>query len=78
MAAKQDQLEQARRVKDHVKSLLADHEAVNGVGITRVDGRYAVRVNLKSDSDTDLGLPDSIDGVPLVLKCVGRIRKQSA
>ena len=49
---------------------------VNGIGITKVRGRYAVKVSLSEPAKTDL--PESVDGVPVVVEVTGAVRKQSA
>ena len=74
MARKRDELERARAAKLEAKRLLARVAAVCGVGITRVEGRYAVKVNLERDPERPL--PDEIGGVPVVVHVVGRVRRQ--
>lgn len=48
---------------------------VTGVGITRVDGAYAVKVNLSEPVERGT-LPSSIDGVRLCVEVIGRIRRR--
>jgi hypothetical protein len=69
-------LERARKAKDATERLCRELPCVNGIGITRVDGRYAVKVSLSEPAKTEL--PESVGGVPLVVEVAGRIRKQSA
>jgi hypothetical protein len=69
-------LERARKAKDATERLCRELPCVNGIGITRVDGRYAVKVSLSEPAETEL--PESVGGVPLVVEVAGRIRKQSA
>ena len=68
-------LDEARRAKDAVLSLLEHHSAVNGVGIAPVEDGFAVKVNLSEAAD-DLALPTSIEGVPVVWEVVGEIGKR--
>ena len=48
---------------------------VCGVGITRQNGVYAVKVNLEDELESDAEVPREIDGVPVVVRSVGKIRK---
>lgn len=66
-------LEEARAAKDKAKKLFADNV---GVGITRLDDGYAVKVNLRQPMSDQEKVPRSIDGVPLQFEVVGEIRKQ--
>lgn len=47
---------------------------VTGVGITRVGGEYAVKVNLSEAIDPDIDVPTDIDGVPVRIEVTGVIR----
>jgi hypothetical protein len=47
---------------------------VTGVGITRVRGEYAIKVNLSEPIDPGTELPADIDGVPLRVEITGTIR----
>ena len=47
---------------------------VVGVGITRVAGDYAVKINLSEPVDPGIELPTDIDGVPVRVEVVGTIR----
>ena len=51
---------------------LADVREVNGVGITRVDAGFCLKVTLTSR--TTVELPDEIDGIPVRSEVVGPIR----
>ncbi|MGH9117883.1 MAG: hypothetical protein ACRD0A_08390 [Acidimicrobiales bacterium] len=66
----------ARQAKATVVELLADHEAVNGVGIARTPDGYAVKVNLSRELEPDQALPDIVGGVPVMVEVVGPVRKQ--
>ena len=50
--------------------------AVAGVGITRVNGQYAVKVNLSEPLHPGIELPTEIDGVPIRVEIVGTIRRR--
>jgi hypothetical protein len=69
-------LAEARRAKDSVADLLQHRAEVNGVGITRLDDGYAVKVNLASSPEPDFLLPASVNGVPVTWEVVGEIRKR--
>lgn len=68
-------LETARRVKVKVKDLADRHGGVIGVGLTRLGGDYAVKVNLISGSAK--GLPDMLDGVRVIYEISGRVRPRA-
>ena len=74
MAATDQELENARSAKSKAKSVFRTIGRVNGVGITRKDGHYAVKVNLESEPTKKP--PVEIDGVPVVVHVVGELRKQ--
>lgn len=66
-------LEQARAARDAMRAVLADRPEVSGIGITRHEGGYAVKVNLTTPSDA---VPKEMLGVPVRTEVVGRIRKR--
>ena len=66
-------LEQARAAKEKAKRLFTSNV---GVGITRVNDGYGVKVNLRTPISKDASIPTSIDGVPVQFEVVGEIRKQ--
>ncbi|HEV8239977.1 MAG TPA: hypothetical protein VGS57_11465 [Thermoanaerobaculia bacterium] len=70
-------LERARAAKRRLRELLPKAAEVNGIGITQVGEDYAVKLNLAAPVE-DLDLPDSVDGVPVVVEVVGRIAKRPA
>ncbi len=51
----------------------AVHEIV-GVGITRVAGQYAVKINLSGPPPEHVTFPPDIDGVAVCVEVTGRIR----
>jgi hypothetical protein len=65
-------LEDARRVKQRAFEIASRAASVTGVGLTRVAGSYAVKVNLSDRVPPDL--PTEIEGVPIVYEQTGPIR----
>jgi hypothetical protein len=48
--------------------------SVTGVGITRVRGEYAVKVNLSEPIEPGVTVPSDIGGVPLRVEVTGGIK----
>jgi hypothetical protein len=69
-------LRQAEAAKRRAVSLLKDNESVVGVGITRFDGEYAVKVNLSVPPSKASPIPTEIGGVAVRVETVGVIRKR--
>ena len=76
MAGRVIALEEARTAKERAKLIFRKLGHINGIGITRQGGSYAVKVNLKSSPKNNTFLPKEIDGVPVVVHIVGKIHKQ--
>lgn len=68
-------LEAARAVKEQAHKLFSDLAPVNGVGITRFEDGYGVKINLSEHPAPDTVLPTEVDGVPVRVDVVGPIRK---
>ncbi len=67
-------LEQARAAK--AKAVAADGALpLAGIGITRVDSGYGLKVNLR-ESVAAGAVPESMDGVPITTEVVGEIHKR--
>jgi hypothetical protein len=66
--------EQAQSAKDAALRRFGRLEHLTGVGITRVKGEYAVKVNLSEPVAEGEELPDSIEGVPLCVEVTGVVR----
>jgi len=49
---------------------------VVGVGITRIDGGYGVKVNLREQPARGVELPQTVNGVPVRVEVTGPIRKR--
>ncbi len=71
-------LEHARAAKQKLAEALAEVDGVVGVGITKVDGHYAVKVNLRQRLDDPKMIPGDVDGVPVQCDIVGEIRLRPA
>ena len=67
-------LSQARAAKTKLQALLRKHPTVNGIGITRLEQGYGVKLNLSAPSEDRI--PDEVDGVPIRVETVGRIVKR--
>jgi hypothetical protein len=63
----------ARAAKSTVAARLAADPRVTGVGLTRQDADYVVRVDL-TEADTDGRVPRYVDGVRVVTHVVGSVR----
>ena len=67
-------LDEARAAKERARSLLGGKASVVGIGLTRVGDGYGVKVNLGAPPAAGTDLPESIDGVPVLVEVVGPIR----
>ena len=67
-------LERARAAKRTAQRLFETVDIVVGVGITRLSGQYAVKVNLSGPVAPGTELPTEIDGVPVRVEVTGAIR----
>ena len=66
-------LEQARAAKVKLLEQVRGVPEVAGVGITRVNEDYAVKLNLIKASS--VALPSDVDGVPVRVEVVGASRR---
>jgi hypothetical protein len=66
-------LEQARVAKRATQQRLEAAGQDAAVGITRVDGEYAVKVNVAAAPRAAGRLPASIEGVPVKVEVVGPV-----
>ena len=67
-------LERARAAKKTALQRFKKLASLTGVGITRVDGEYAVKLNLSEPIEPGVTFPDDINGVPLCVEVTGTIR----
>jgi len=70
-----DELAAARKAKGRAKEIFSPFGIVNGIGLTRWNGHYAVKVNFETAPESG-ELPREIDGIPVVVQVVGKVRKQ--
>lgn len=69
-------LQHARAAKQQLRLQLGQIAAVNGIGITRREGGYGIKLNLAEPVPKGLTLPTEIDGVEVEVELVGRATKQ--
>lgn len=67
-------LKQAQAAKQMALRRFQTIARVVGVGITRVAGEYAVKVNLSEPVEPGTELPTEIEGVPVRVEITGSIR----
>lgn len=61
---------EAEAAQEVASAILGDDDNVAGIGVARANGGFGVRVNLESPGS---GLPPEINGVPVLIRVVGRI-----
>ena len=64
---------QAREAKTAAKAAFSRIGRVVGVGITRINQDYAVKINLRSQPAHDVWIPREVNGVPILVEVVGKI-----
>jgi hypothetical protein len=64
-------LNEARGAKEKAKTDLADLPELNGIGVTKIEGGYGIKVNLKSPSSRPI--PTTFDGVPVISEISGSV-----
>ena len=69
-------LDDARAAKEAALKVFSALGKVVGVGITRVGDGQGAKVNLQTPPGPGVTLPESVEGVPVRVDVVGRIRKQ--
>jgi hypothetical protein len=68
------QLEEARSAKRKAAELLRNVPQLAGLGITRIGRNFAIKLNLNGPLSSDVKIPRDIDGVPIKVEFVGKIR----
>lgn len=68
-------LDRARAAKSRAEAVFGKKAVVVGVGLTRLDGGYGLKVNLGEQPPRGVDFPEAIDGVPVHVEVVGAIRK---
>lgn len=69
-------VDEARAAKKRAMDVFKRLAPVVGIGITKIDGGYGVKVNLRDKPKVKGTLPETIDGVPVRVEVVGAIRKR--
>ncbi len=69
-------IDAARAAQRSLRSELAGTVGVNGIGLTRRRGEYALKVGLTAAGAA--AVPDEVDGVPVVVEVVGPVRALGA
>ncbi|HVU88744.1 MAG TPA: hypothetical protein VHD36_15590 [Pirellulales bacterium] len=69
-------LQRARAAKAKAAETFGKLASVVGIGITKVDDDYALKVNLDSEPPADVTLPTEVSGVPVKVEIVGQIKKR--
>jgi hypothetical protein len=71
-------LESARAAKKHAARVIASRVGEEvAVGITgSADAGYSLKINLTTAPRRGVELPDEVDGVPVKVEVVGKIRKR--
>lgn len=67
-------LEEARAAKARLRTSLADHAGIRGIGLTKMPGGYCLLVNVARAEDDDI--PGAFDGVPVRVRVVGAVHAQ--
>lgn len=70
-------IEDARRAKPKATRAAKTCAAVVGVGLTKIGGSYAVKVNLREAAPAAAKLPRTIDGVRVLYEVVGPIARRA-
>lgn len=72
-------LDEARAAKAYAADLLEPlGTAVAGIGITRVEAGYGLKINLQDQPADRSALPDEVNGVPVRFEVIGRIQLRGA
>jgi len=66
-------LERAQAAKNAALQRFRKLPCLTGVGITRIGGEYAIKLNLSEPVEPGVTFPPDIDGVPLCVEVVGTI-----
>ena len=72
--AKTATIDEARAAKARALEIFRRLGAVASVGITRVDGGYGLKVNLRGPLRAGVSPPTAVEGVPVRVEVVGTIR----
>jgi len=78
MAKQESLLQKARTAKEEVVEKFGKLKNVSGVGITKRNGKYAVKINLSKALTKRTKVPKDVNGVEVILKIIGEVKKQRA
>lgn len=67
-------LEQVRAAKRRAREIFSRLAHVTGVGVTREEGQYRLKINLRSAPADGTVLPEEVDGIPVRVEITGPIR----
>ena len=70
-------ISEARAAKAVMLERASSTPQINGVGLVRVGAGYGVKVTLSEPLKAEAGLPEEINGVPIIVDCVGNIAHRS-
>lgn len=71
-------LDKARAAKARAHEVFSKLADVVGVGITTIGSEYGLKVNVSSPPPPSSVLPKEVDGVPVRMEVVGKIRKRDS
>ena len=71
-------LNRARAAKERAHKVFSKLADVVGVGITTIGSEYGLKVNVSSPPPPSNVLPREVDGVPVRVEVVGKIRKRDS
>jgi hypothetical protein len=69
-------LQRARTAKAAVLKQFRRLPNLSGVGIAKVSGEYAVKINLTAPMPTGTQLPGEIQGVPVAIEVTGTVKSR--
>jgi len=65
-------LEDARRAKQKAADDLAFRDGIVGIGLTEMNGAYAIKINVETTADL-AAIPGHVFDVPVMVEVVGAI-----
>lgn len=71
--AKTATIDEARAAKARVLEIFRRLGAVASVGISRIDGGYGLKVNLRKPLRPGVSPPTTVEGVPVRVELVGTV-----
>ncbi|MEJ7591582.1 MAG: hypothetical protein WKF77_08535 [Planctomycetaceae bacterium] len=72
----EDALQRARAAKGVAEQVFSKLLGEVAIGITRIGGAYALKINVTEAPADTLKLPNSVEGVPVQVEVTGKIRKR--